>query len=106
MNPLHLINMNYIEIPDFTLQMLIEAGVIKANTKVYAKDNNVSGIINLDGSITLEVNGKTQNFPYPSGAARAIVQKSVNGWIFWRIKESGDFKTLSEIKKEYLQNKE
>lgn len=97
--------MNYIEIPDITMQMLVEAGVIKANTKVYAKDDNISGIINKDGSITIEINGKIENFPYPSGAARAIVHKSVNGWIFWRIKESENFRTLSEIKKEYLENK-
>lgn len=95
--------MNYNELPDITLKMIIDSGLIKPGTKVFAApDNDIIGTINEDGSISLTIENKQKVFPFPSGAARAIVKISVNGWLFWRIKESGQFKELSHFKKEYI----
>ena len=95
--------MKYNEIPDITLKMIIDSGIIKPNTKVHASINpDIIGTINKDGSITLTVDNKQQIFPFPSGAARAIKNMSLNGWIFWQIKDSGQFKTLSSFKQEYI----
>ncbi|OCX54180.1 hypothetical protein BEL04_07910 [Mucilaginibacter sp. PPCGB 2223] len=95
--------MGYIEIADVTLQMIIDAGIILPGTSVYnSVDENIVGVLNEDGSITLDINGQLKNFPYPSGAARAIVNLSVNGWIFWKIKENNLFNTLKHYKDLYL----
>lgn len=95
--------MKYEEKPDIELKKLIDEGLIKPNTKVYASsDEKIEGFINKDGAIILIIAGKENIFPFPSGAARAIVNLSVNGWKFWRIREGDRFVELSEIKKRYL----
>lgn len=95
--------MKYNEVPDITLKMIIDSGLIKPNTKVFASSNpEISGIINRDGSISLFVDNQQKNYPFPSGAARSIVSISVNGWIFWKIMDSGQLKELSYFKKEYI----
>jgi hypothetical protein len=94
--------MKYIETPDITLKMIIDSGLIKPGTRVYAsKDRNIFGNINEDGSITLILDNQPKSFPFPSGAARAIVKLSVNGWLFWQILDSNEYKDLSYFKKEY-----
>jgi len=98
--------MGYTEIPDITLQMIIEAGIIAPNIELYNSfDESIIGTLNENGSITLTIEGKVKNFPYPSGAARAIVNLSVNGWIFWKIKENGVLNTLSFYKERYYKNR-
>ncbi|MDG5800671.1 hypothetical protein QA597_09900 [Marinilabiliaceae bacterium ANBcel2] len=95
--------MKYEEKPDIGLKKLIDEGLVKPDTKVYASsDEKIEGHINKDGAIILIIDGKEKSFPYPSGAARAIVNLSVNGWKFWRIRENERFVELSEIKKRYL----
>ena len=97
--------MSYNEFPDITLKMLIEAGAILPNTKVYAsKDHEIVGNINSDGSISLIINNQEKKYPFPSGAARAITKSSVNGWLFWRINISGAYIELANIKKDYQRN--
>lgn len=82
--------------------MIIDVGLIKPNTKVYASTtNDINGIINKDDSLSLRINDKEINFPYPSGAARAITKTSVNGWIFWRILDNGEYKELKSYKDKY-----
>jgi len=95
--------MKYNEVSDITLKMIIDSGLIKPDTKVFASSNpEISGKINHDGSISLFVDNQQKTFPYPSGAARSIVRISVNGWIFWKIMDSGQLKELSYFKKEYI----
>ncbi len=95
--------MEYKELPDITLKMIIDSGLIKPGTKVYASvDPHITGTINQDGSISLLTGNKIKNFPFPSGAARSIVNSSVNGWIFWKIKDFNEFKDLSFYKKEFI----
>jgi len=95
--------MKYEEKPDIELNKLIDEGFIKPNTKVYAtSDQNIEGLLNKDGAIVLIINGREKIFPFPSGAARAIVNLNVNGWKFWKIKENDKFIELSEIKRRYL----
>lgn len=98
--------MKYEEKSDIGLKNLIDEGFIKPNTKVYASSNEkIEGLLNKDGAIILKIDGVEKIYPFPSGAARAIVNLSVNGWKFWRIKENEDFFELAEIKKRYLKNK-
>ena len=97
--------MNYREIPGITLKMIIDSGIIKPDTKVYATTNHqITGNINRDGSITLTFDHQLKTFPFPSGAARAIVKTSTNGWLFWKILDAGHYKELSYFKNEYLKN--
>ena len=95
--------MKYEEKPDIELKTLIDEGFIKPNTIVFATSNqNIEGLLNKDGAIILKIDGSERIFPFPSGAARAIVNTSVNGWKFWKIKEDDNFIELSEVKKRYL----
>ena len=95
--------MKYEEKPDIELKTLIDEGFIKPNTIVYATSNQkIEGLLNKDGAIILKIDESERIFPFPSGAARAIVNTSVNGWKFWKIKEDDNFIELSEVKKRYL----
>jgi hypothetical protein len=97
--------LKYQEQQDITLEMIIKSGLIKPGTNLHAaSDNNVVGILNEDGSIFLEIDGIKQTFPYPSGAARAIRNISVSGWVFWRVKEGQEFVELLKFKQRYLEN--
>lgn len=92
--------------PDLTLKMIIESGFIKPDTKVYASiDHKIVGNLNKDGSISIIVNNGLKTFPFPSGAAREFVNVSVNGWIFWEILDSGEYKSLAKCKQEFLNKK-
>ena len=75
--------------------MIIEAGILSSGTKVYSISNKeIHGVLNKDGSITLKIKEQTRNFPYPSGAARAIENLSINGWKYWTILDSNEYKDL------------
>lgn len=94
--------MEYLEEQDITLQMIIAVGLLKPGVKLYAaSDHSIQGTLNSDGSITLEIEGNTKTFPYPSGAARAIRNISVSGWIFWKVKEDGSLVDLLKYKERY-----
>lgn len=94
--------MKYLEQQDVTLEMLIKAGIIKVGTIVYAaSDNRITGTLNIDGSITLIIDGKTKVYPYPSGAARAVRNISVSGWIFWKVNEDGQLIELRKYKEKF-----
>ena len=94
--------MNYKEIPDITLKMIIDAGIIAIGTKVYAyPDNKIFGTLDEEGAITVNICTELKTFPFPSGAARAIIKTSVNGWKFWRILENGQYNELSYYKEKY-----
>jgi len=96
--------MAYKEIPDITLKMIINAGIIRIGTKVYSSPNNeVIGTLDKEGAITFEIDNKMKTFPFPSGAGRAITKTSINGWKYWRILENGIYNELSYYKEKYKQ---
>ena len=94
--------MDYNEIPGITLKMIIDSGIINPDTIVYASVNHqITGVINSDGSITLNHDHQPKTYPFPSGAARSIVKTSTNGWLFWKILEDDQYRSLSYYKNEY-----
>lgn len=94
--------MKYLEEQDITLEMIIKVALLKPGTLVYAaSDDAVTGILNDDGSITLKIDGIIKTFPYPSGAARAVRNISVSGWVFWKVKEDGKLIDLLKYKEKY-----
>lgn len=98
--------MNYNEIPDVTLKMILDIGILKIGTRVYASpDNKITGTLDKEGSITLNIENEIKIFPFPSGAARSITKTSVNGWKFWRVLENGNYNELSYYKEKYKLNK-
>lgn len=79
--------------------MVIKAGLLEPGTTVYAaSDSNITGTLNADGSIELTVDGIKKVFPYPSGAARAVRNISVSGWVFWKVKENDQLIDLLKYK--------
>lgn len=95
--------MNYLEQQDITLELVIKAGLLVPGTTVYAaSDSNITGTLNADGSIELTVDGIKKVFPYPSGAARAVRNISVSGWVFWKVKENDQLIDLLKYKQRYL----
>jgi hypothetical protein len=94
----------YTEQQDITLEMVIKAGLLKPGTTVYAtSDINITGTLNNDGSIEIVIDGIKKLFPYPSGAARAIRNISVSGWVFWKVMEDGKYLELLNFKKRFLE---
>ena len=51
--------MRYEEIPDITLKMIINSGIIKVGTKVYSSpDNEIIGTLDKEGAITFEIDNE------------------------------------------------
>lgn len=93
-----------IGLPGVTLKDLIQSGIIKSGTKLFSPTNNAIGQIDDSGSITITINGKSQIFYSPSGAARAIEKKSINGWIYWQLidSHSNSLENLSFFREKHL----
>jgi hypothetical protein len=84
---------------EITIKMLLESGLITPGTILYSDTNPVkTATINSDGLISIDVDGNRKFFPYPSGAARALVNLSVNGWTFWKIKVNGELEKISHLR--------
>lgn len=91
---------------EITLKMLLDESIIEKGTVLYSNTNPIkTAKINSDGCIELNIDGSPKIFPFPSGAARAVVNLSVNGWIFWRIKVNNELKELSELRQLYKESK-
>jgi hypothetical protein len=96
--------MNSLQITEITIKMLIDSGILEVNTKIYSNSKPVViGTIDIDGLIQLKIGNELKKFPYLSGAARAVVNLSVNGWKFWRIERDKKMIELSELRKVYVQ---
>ncbi len=94
--------MTYKEVPDITLKMIINAGIIKSGTKVYSSPNNeIIGTLDKEGAITFEIDNEIKTFPFPSGAGRAITKTSINVWKYWRILDNGVYNDLSYYKEKF-----
>lgn len=97
---------------DVSLSDLIDENLLNENEDLSltykprgGKQKTYKGILEQDGSITV----LNQNYSSPSYAALACIQDAgserttVNGWTSWRNKEG---KPLSDMRTEYLKNKE
>lgn len=79
---------------------LVAAGLLEPGTTMYAKRKahaDRTATILSDGRV--DVDGRI--FDTPSGAARFISGKSENGWVFFRLSQTGR-RTLSDIFQEYV----
>ena len=100
-------NLKYISEPAVSLKTLIDVGLINSGVKVYSSLNGkISGTLNPNGSITLNIKGIIKDFPYPSGAARAIENRSLNGWIYWMIEENGIKYDLAYFRNKFIESNE
>lgn len=94
--------MGFIEYTNITLKMILDSGIIEPDTFIYSSSQpEVKGKINSDGSITIPLNSQDKVFHSPSGAARAVVKLSVNGWTFWRLLINNEYKELSFLRELY-----
>jgi hypothetical protein len=92
--------------PGITLLNLIEAEILAPGIKLFSLGNgNVSGILNSDGGISLSIDMQEKVFHSPSGAARAIEKRSINGWIYWGAYESNEIKPLTFYRDRYIKIK-
>ncbi|MBD1395498.1 restriction system modified-DNA reader domain-containing protein [Mucilaginibacter glaciei] len=95
--------MKFIEQQDITLEMVINAGLLKPGIILNAaSDTNITGILNIDGSIELIIKSSKKVFPSPSGVARAVRNISVSGWVFWKVLEGEKFVERIKYKQKYL----
>jgi len=94
--------MGFIEYTNITLKMILDSGLIEPGTNIYLSSHpEVKGKINSDGSITLPLDRQDKVFHSPSGAARAVVKLSVNGWTFWKLLINNEYKELSFLREQY-----
>lgn len=94
------------DLTEITLKMLLDEGIIENGTVLYSDTNPTkTAKINSDGFIDLKIDGSQKLYPFPSGAARALVNLSVNGWKFWKIKINDELKEISELRQIYKERK-
>jgi hypothetical protein len=94
--------MPYLEFAATSLKMLIDANILKPGTNLYAEsDDSASALLNADGSISLTIEGNLKEYQSPSAAAKALTGKSLNGWVFWKVDESGQINTLASFRSKY-----
>ena len=94
-----------IGVPGVTLKDLIEGGIIESGAPVFSPVNDIIGHIDDTGSIFITINGKQKNFSSPSGAAKAIEKKSLNGWLYLKLldNESNIIRNLSFFRDKYME---
>jgi hypothetical protein len=85
-----------------TLKMLIDGGVLNTSQEIFCDNPAIKGILNADGSITVNIDGKDQTFNYLSGAARHIEKRSLNGWLYWHVKNGTEKYAIGSFRDEYL----
>lgn len=83
-----------------SLQDLIFAGlIIPGHTLTPARRGlDVLAEINADG--TLDIEGVT--YESPTGAARAVLGYTANGWRFWMLDTQSGLKSLDDVRKKFL----
>lgn len=91
-----------IEIVGITLKMLIDKSIIQPGIKIYSiSDRSISAEVNTKGDIILNIKGSEREFISPSGAARAVENRSLNGWFYWLILIDKDFVPLNTLRDRY-----
>lgn len=85
-----------------TLKMLLNSGILSKGLSLLCNNPDVSGTLNDDASITIQVGGKEKTFEFLSGAARFIEKRSLNGWIYWSVIVDGERRNLSDFRDQYL----
>lgn len=92
--------MSFIDFTSITLKMLIDSHILKPGQVIYPMKGKmkVEGVLNEDGTISMTINTKIRHFLSPSGAAKAVENKSVNGWIYWGVKENNALVELSTFR--------
>jgi hypothetical protein len=83
-----------------SLRDLLEAGLLQGGTKLVWKQRSLGrtneAILLPDGKIQTS-DGLTHKTP--SGAAKHIIGRPVDGWVVWKIETSGD--SLADIRKSF-----
>lgn len=99
--------MEYKEYQDVTLKTMIDNGFLMPKSEIFLSiDERVTGIINSNGELEINIDGARKIFPFPSGAARAFTKTSVNGWKYWKINFQNEYIEIAELKKKYLNSKQ
>lgn len=85
---------------------LIENQIISPNTKIYktVKGQEYEAIITTNGKIKLDHNGNTTIHNSLSLAAKEIMERPINGWTWWEIKEGLTSRKLDYYRQKYLRN--
>lgn len=91
--------MEKLNVSEVTIKMLLDSGLVNPGDMIVSDTSPaVTAVINAKGEIEFDVNGAKKVFAYPSGAARAVVNLSVNGWKFWKIKKEENYIELSALR--------
>ena len=85
--------------PDPKLEDLIEAGLLISGSSLFKIDTSEElGVVNSEGKIEIQKNGELRTFEYPSGAARWLEGRSINGWIYWGVDVEGELMSLKQLR--------
>lgn len=85
---------------------LIEAKIIEPNTKII---NTVDGkryeaMITQNGKVKLEHNNTTTLYNSLSSAAKEIMGRAINGWVWWHIENESGTRDLDYYRQIFLRN--
>ena len=92
--------MPFVDITSITIKMLIDSRILKPGQIIYPMKGggDIEGVLNEDGTIVLSIDSKSKSYGSPSGAAKAVEDRSINGWIYWGVKENGSLVELSAFR--------
>lgn len=90
---------------EVVLKMLVDCGMLSPGAELLSDNPDARAILNSDGSIKVIFEGNEKLFSYPSGAARYVEKKSLNGWAYWFLLCNGEKRYLSSFRDEYYRNK-
>ncbi|TBO42253.1 restriction system modified-DNA reader domain-containing protein [Pedobacter kyonggii] len=95
--------MSNIELTEVTLKMILDAGILKPGTRLFASTHpNVNALLTGDGKINIDFDGQIRTFDFLSGAARSLTNLSLNGWKFWSVEIDNEWKEVSYLRELFI----
>ena len=89
-----------------SIDQLVSCGILSLTDTLYAdaQDGHFSAILKkaTDGNVVIQHDGS--DFETPTGAAKSILKREVNGWTFWYVKDGcGQIKgTLADLREKFV----
>ena len=85
---------------------MVEKGILVPGTTLFTRSRGqiYKATLNENRSIGLETKNDYVEHRSPTSTAKVIRKNSVNGWIFWKILESGKYRDLKSDRDRYIQS--
>lgn len=97
------------ELTEVTIKDLVDSRILKPGTELFLdniENKCYSCKVNNDSKLVVNYKNSTKEWDYPSGAAKSIINISINGWIKWFLLDDNNDKVfLYELRLRYFNQK-